>query len=97
MNANEIRSQKVSLVSEHESIEQALGTISNGPKALMLVNTMLERLAQIDEGKANFLVFNEAEVFQKVFRTDIMQEDYFVISNFNELLNCMQTKVETQV
>ncbi|GGE13297.1 phenylalanine-4-hydroxylase [Psychroflexus salis] len=52
---------------------------------------------QIDEGKANFLVFNEAEVFQKVFRTDIMQEDYFVISNFNELLNCMQTKVETQV
>jgi len=52
---------------------------------------------QIDEGKANFEAFDKEQVFQKTFRTDIMQEDYFVITSFDELLNCIQTKVEIQI
>ena len=52
---------------------------------------------QIDEGKANFEAFHKEQVFQKAFRTDIMQEDYFVITSFDELLNCIQTKVEMQI
>lgn len=51
---------------------------------------------QIDQGKANFLAFNRNAIFQKEFRTDIMQEDYYVIQNFEELLASIQPKIEKE-
>jgi len=44
---------------------------------------------QIDQQKANFFDFALKEILQKEFRTDIMQEDYFVINNFEQLLSCI--------
>lgn len=44
---------------------------------------------QIDLQQANFLNFNVEEILQKEFRTDVMQEDYFMIKNFEQLLSCI--------
>jgi phenylalanine-4-hydroxylase len=41
---------------------------------------------QIHKGEANFLDFDVEEILQKVFRTDIMQTDYYVLKDFESLL-----------
>jgi len=40
---------------------------------------------QIHEQKANFLDYSIQDIIEKEFRTDIMQEDYYVISSFEML------------
>ena len=45
---------------------------------------------QIHEQKANFLEYSIETIIQKVFRTDIMQEDYYIISSFKELFNSLK-------
>lgn len=45
---------------------------------------------QIHEMKANFLEYSIDAIIKKAFRTDIMQEDYYVISNFEELFESLQ-------
>ena len=45
---------------------------------------------QIHEEKANFLDYSIEAIIQKVFRTDIMQEDYYVISSFETLFKSLK-------
>lgn len=45
---------------------------------------------QIHEKKANFLNYSIGDIFKKTFRTDIMQEDYYVISNFEVLFESLK-------
>jgi phenylalanine-4-hydroxylase len=45
---------------------------------------------QIHEQKANFLAYKIGDIVQKVFRTDIMQEDYYVISSFDMLFDSLK-------
>ncbi|WP_245539789.1 phenylalanine-4-hydroxylase [Psychroflexus tropicus] len=45
---------------------------------------------QIHQQKANFLTYSIDEIIQKVFRTDIMQEDYYVISSFDILFESLK-------
>lgn len=44
---------------------------------------------QIDQQQANFFNFDIEKILKKEFRTDVMQEDYFVIENFEQLLGCI--------
>lgn len=46
---------------------------------------------QIDLMKANFLDYDIGNIIQKDFRTDVMQEDYFVIENFETLFNSLKS------
>ncbi|MFO7744562.1 MAG: phenylalanine-4-hydroxylase [Psychroflexus sp.] len=45
---------------------------------------------QIHEQNANFLDYSIEAIIQKVFRTDIMQEDYYVISSFEMLFESLK-------
>ncbi|WP_262902721.1 phenylalanine-4-hydroxylase [Psychroflexus curvus] len=45
---------------------------------------------QIHEQKASFLDYSIEAIVQKVFRTDIMQEDYYVISSFEVLFESLK-------
>lgn len=45
---------------------------------------------QIHEMKANFLDYSIEAIIKKVFRTDIMQEDYYVISSFETLFESLK-------
>ncbi|SDG40872.1 phenylalanine-4-hydroxylase [Psychroflexus sediminis] len=45
---------------------------------------------QIHEQKANFLDYSIEAIIQKAFRTDIMQEDYYVISSFEMLFESLK-------
>ncbi len=45
---------------------------------------------QIDLMKANFLNYDIEQIIQKGFRTDVMQEDYFVVDNFDVLFSSLQ-------
>ena len=45
---------------------------------------------QIAEKKANFHPFNMNEILNREFRTDIMQDDYFVIESFEQLFESLQ-------
>ena len=45
---------------------------------------------QIHEQKANFSDYSIEKIIQKVFRTDIMQEDDYVISSFNVLFESLK-------
>lgn len=53
---------------------------------------------QIDELKANFNDYSIQNIINKPFRTDIMQEDYYVISDFNQLFDSLKqlSKVWTE-
>lgn len=45
---------------------------------------------QIAELKANFHSFEMDTILQKEFRTDVMQEDYFVIDSYEQLFESLQ-------
>lgn len=45
---------------------------------------------QIHQQKANFLEYSIEAIIKKEFRTDIMQEDYYVISSFEELFESLK-------
>jgi phenylalanine-4-hydroxylase len=45
---------------------------------------------QIDEKRANFHAFDMHTILQREFRTDIMQEDYFVIDSYEQLFLSLQ-------
>ncbi|MFN2261285.1 MAG: phenylalanine-4-hydroxylase [Psychroflexus sp.] len=45
---------------------------------------------QIDLGQANFLKYDIEKIIQKDFRTDVMQEDYFVIEDFEILFSSLK-------
>lgn len=45
---------------------------------------------QINELRANFLPYDIETIKQKDFRTDVMQEDYYVIQSLDELFNSLQ-------
>lgn len=45
---------------------------------------------QIHEQKANFLDYSIEDIIKKEFRTDIMQEDYYVISSFEMLFESLK-------
>jgi len=45
---------------------------------------------QIHEQRANFLAYDIGNIVQKVFRTDIMQEDYYVITSFETLFESLK-------
>lgn len=54
---------------------------------------------QIDLKKANFHPYDIDVIIEKPFRTDVMQEDYYVISDFSELfdsLNRLKNKWQKQ-
>ncbi|MGO1729388.1 MAG: phenylalanine-4-hydroxylase [Flavobacteriaceae bacterium] len=50
---------------------------------------------QIAEQKANFHPFEMDIILQKEFRTDVMQEDYFVIDSYEQLFQSLQDLKKT--
>jgi phenylalanine-4-hydroxylase len=50
---------------------------------------------QIDEQAANFHTYDINEIINKPFRTDVMQEDYYVINNFSDLFNSLHQLKQT--
>lgn len=44
---------------------------------------------RIANAECDFLAFDIAAILDKMFRTDVMQEEYFVISSLEELYDCL--------
>jgi|SRR5690554_473194 len=45
---------------------------------------------QIDEKRANFHPFDMNVILKREFRTDVMQEDYFIITSYEQLFKSLQ-------